>query len=85
MNSDDRAAHVPIQHLCRHLRWKSQSRDDDDPRWIFESLARNQVPFECLHTCHPWGPDDDLVAPERCGPTRTCFEADPRVRNPNVS
>lgn len=76
---------VPVQHLCRFLRWKTQSRDAGDPRLVFESLARGQVPFECLHTCHPWGPDDDQVAPELCGPGRGCFVPDPISRGADVS
>jgi hypothetical protein len=73
------------RHLCRHLRWKSQSRDDPDPRWIFESLDRGQVPFSCLHTCQPWGPDDDVVAPECCTTERPCYEPDPRLTSPRIS
>lgn len=63
--------------LCRHLRWKTFSRAAADPQEIRASLLRNQVPFSCLRTCQPWGPDDDLAAPELCGSGRECFEQDP--------
>lgn len=60
--------------LCRHLRWKSLSRDLDDPDEIVAAFARNQVPYGCLRTCQAWGPDEDLAAPELCGSDRGCFE-----------
>ena len=63
--------------LCRHLRWKSHARDSGDPREILASAARSRVPFSCLKTCRPWGPDDDVAAPELCCRERGCFEADP--------
>jgi hypothetical protein len=63
--------------LCKHLRWKTQSRDTGDPTLVFESLARSQVPFSCLKTCQCVGPDDDLVAPELCHSGRACFVRDP--------
>jgi len=59
--------------LCKHLRWKSHSRDSGNPAAILESLQRQSVPFSCLHTCQPFGPDDDLVAPELCCRERRCF------------
>lgn len=65
--------------LCRHLRWKTLSRDDDDPLAVFASLQRSQVPFSCLRTCSTCGPDDDLAAPELCDVARACFEPGTRV------
>jgi hypothetical protein len=62
--------------LCRHLRWKTFSRDHDDPRAILASLQRNQVPFSCLRTCQAWGPDEDVVSPGACCAGRECFERD---------
>lgn len=59
--------------LCKYLRWKSHSRDTGNPAAILDSLLRQQVPFSCLHTCQPFGPDDDIVAPELCCSARTCF------------
>ena len=66
--------------LCRYLRWKAYY----GARWdtaadLAADLARNDVPFGCLHTCRPWGPDDDLAAPERCAPGRACFVPSPRT------
>lgn len=63
--------------LCRHLRWKTFSRDESDPSAIAESLSRDMVPYSCLRTCQPWGPDDDVVAPECCCSGRACFVRDP--------
>ncbi|MBX7078581.1 MAG: hypothetical protein K1X88_05270 [Nannocystaceae bacterium] len=62
--------------LCRHLRWKTFSREQGDPAAVAESLRRGQVPFSCLRTCQAWGPDDDVVAPERCCAERGCYEPD---------
>ena len=45
-------------------------------RELEASLQREQVPFSCLRTCQAWGPDDDIVAPERCSADRPCFERD---------
>jgi hypothetical protein len=58
------------------MRWKTSARDSADPGAIEESILRNQVPFSCLRTCQPWGPDDDLVAPELCQRDRSCFQRD---------
>ena len=63
--------------LCRHLRWKTFSRQECDPTAVFESLSRDMVPYSCLKTCQAWGPDDDVVAPECCCAGRKCFERDP--------
>ena len=70
--------------LCTWLRWKGfygqrwASRDE-----LAAAFARNDSAYSCLHTCQPWGPDDDLVVPERCGSERSCFqpsELEPRDR-----
>jgi hypothetical protein len=37
--------------LCRNLRWKSITRDLDDPDEIVGAFARNSVPYTCLQTC----------------------------------
>lgn len=70
--------------LCKHLRWKSHSRDSGSPAAILESLQRQQVPFSCLHTCQPFGPDDDIVAPDLCCSERSCF-VQSRLVEPPVS
>lgn len=59
--------------LCRNLRWKSITRDLDDPQEIVAAFARNQVPYTCLLTCRNAGPDDELVTPELCHGERGCF------------
>lgn len=61
--------------VCRYLRWKSVSRDSDDPEQLATTFAKNQVPYTCLHTCQSWGPDDDLAASENCSAARSCFAA----------
>ena len=65
--------------LCRNLRWKTHSRSTGNPMVVLESLRRNQVPFTCLHTCQVFGPDDDLVAPELCDRSRSCYVPDPMI------
>lgn len=61
--------------LCRHLRWKSDARTSGDPLQVYASLARSQVPFSCLRTSRPWGPDEDVVGPDCCDCSRPCFVA----------
>lgn len=70
---------VKIEHLCRHLRWKSHARNEAGAALVAESMSRNQVQYGCRKTCQPWGPDDDLAAPECCTPERDCYLADPLV------
>ena len=61
--------------LCRFLRWKGCfDRPLGTEAALREVLQLNDVPYECLHTCRPWGPDDDVAALERCQPERSCFE-----------
>ena len=67
---------MPLE-LCRHLFWKSISRDLDDPAAVLAQFARNSVPYTCLQTCRAAGPDDDLVAPELCHGERSCFDPAP--------
>ena len=57
--------------LCKYLRWKGHSRDSDVAELNF-TFARNQVTYSCLRTCQPWGPDDELAAPEGCHAGRPC-------------
>jgi hypothetical protein len=65
--------------LCKHLRWKSFTRDVEGPGEFHLTFARNNVPYSCLRTCQPWGPDEDMAIPEGCNSERTCFEASPIV------
>jgi hypothetical protein len=62
--------------LCRWLRWKSFTRDAE-PGEFHLAFARNNVPYTCLRTCQPWGPDEDMAIPEGCNSARTCYEASP--------
>lgn len=62
--------------ICQFLRWKGHSREAAPGEMRF-AFARNQVPYTCLRTCQPWGPDDEPAAPEGCDGSRPCFEAIP--------
>lgn len=65
--------------LCAWLRWKAYyGARWEDPAALTAALARGETAFSCLRTCQPWGPDDDLCAPERCQPDRPCFEPSPK-------
>jgi len=63
--------------ICRNLRWKGFARDAEDLDEFHHTFARNQVPYSCLRTCQPWGPDDELAAPECCNDSRPCFQQSP--------
>ena len=66
--------------LCRFLRWKAwYGARWDTPEALAADLARDDVPFSCLHTCRPWGPDEDAAVPERCAPGRACFVPSPKT------
>lgn len=60
--------------FCQYLRWKGFDRAAGPGERGF-AFARNQVPYTCLRTCQPFGPDDEPAAPERCDGARPCFEA----------
>ena len=67
--------------LCRSLRWKalyglnSLSMDE-----LLALVEANDVPYGCLRSCEPWGPDGAPATPERCQPGRSCFQPSPRLR-----
>lgn len=66
--------------LCRSLRWKSiYGRETVTEPELRELFAVNEVPYSCLRTAQPWGPDDEIAAPERCCSGRACFVASPRL------
>ncbi len=72
--------------LCHFLRWKSYyGREWTGPEDLEAVFQWNEVPYECLKTCRPWGPDESLVAPETCGDERPCFEASSLVPDLPVS
>lgn len=71
--------------LCRFMRWKSfYGQDWQSEAHVEAVLAMNEVPCHCLRTTRPWGPDDDVVSAEHCGPDRACFEPSPLVPGPRV-
>lgn len=63
--------------LCSKLRWKGFSREIEGVDELALVFARNHVQYSCLTTCQPWGPDDELAAPECCNGARPCFEPSP--------
>ena len=65
--------------LCRSLRWKGY-HEDLEAEEVVATFIRNRVPYTCLKTCQPFGPDENLCAPELCKGQRECFE-----RSPNIS
>ena len=67
-------------HLCRFLRWKGYygaSFPSEDA--LAEAFVSADAAFSCLQTTHPWGPDQNLCAPERCTPSRSCFVRSPKA------
>ena len=70
---------VPRFHLCRSLRWKSHRRESNDPNEIAAPLQRSATQFHFVRTCHAWGPDDGVAAPELCTPHRPWFAQSPAV------
>lgn len=67
--------------LCANLRWKTFYGARWDTREeMLEDLLRGDVPYSCLQTCLPWGPDQDAAVPEHCQPDRPCFV--PSTREP---
>jgi hypothetical protein len=68
-----------VSEMCRRLRWKGRYGNDlATDEALAASAAVNDVPFSCLGTCQPWGPDDQPATPEDCVAGRPCFL--PRVR-----
>lgn len=61
--------------LCRYLRWKGRAEDLRRGEPLQEVFVRNAVPYSCLQTTMPWGPDDELAAPEACDGSRPCYGA----------
>ena len=59
--------------MCRHLRWKGYSHAPVAGPGLDAVVEANQVPYSCLLTCMPWGPDDHRATPEDCGGGRACF------------
>ncbi len=59
--------------LCQSLRWKGYREDVREPGRVQEVFAMNMVPYSCVKTCQPFGPDGGPAAPETCGSRRRCF------------
>ena len=74
--SDPRA--MPAQ-WCAKLRWKTHSVDRTDPARVLRVFQDGDF-YTCLWTAQCIGHDDDVVAPERCGAGRSCYEAHPLLR-----
>lgn len=72
--------------LCAMLRWKTYYGSRWDTREaMLDDLLRGDVPYSCLRTCQPFGPDDDAAVPERCQPGRGCFRQSQREPAPRVA
>jgi hypothetical protein len=62
------------------MRWKGYyGRPSFSAEELAQAYTANEVPYTCLKSGQPWGPDDDVCAPERCGAGRTCFEVSPKL------
>ncbi len=61
-----------MKPICALLRWKGHHGEAElgERRFAF---ARNQVPYTCLKTCQPFGPDDGPAVPEGCDDSRACY------------
>ncbi|RMF69890.1 MAG: hypothetical protein D6743_01125 [Calditrichaeota bacterium] len=66
--------------FCRHLRTKVTYLPDfsDPDSWRTGESTTQQ--YWCLCTMTTAGPDNDLVAPESCQPTRACYEETEQLR-----
>lgn len=64
--------------LCAHLRWPGYygARWETREAMIADVLGAT-APYSCARSCQPFGPDDDVAAPERCDPDRSCFAPSP--------
>jgi hypothetical protein len=65
---------------CRWLRWKGWREDRLSGRSVAEIAEQNVVPYSCLRTCQPGGPDGRLASAASCGEHRGCFERDALLR-----
>ena len=66
--------------LCRSLRWKSwYGAESFTEASLLEQVVKNEIPYSCLRTCQPWGPDDAPAAPECCDASRPCFSPSPKL------
>jgi hypothetical protein len=73
-------------NLCARLRWKGYyARDWSSLAELAVRLSESDVPFSCLDTAQPWGPDEALCAPERCGPQRACYRPSPLLPRATLS
>lgn len=61
---------IAAGQLCRLLRSKTMFYQGDVPTLPAELHG----PFWCARTQRPYGPDGELVEPERCRPGRACCE-----------
>ncbi|MBK8241599.1 MAG: hypothetical protein IPK74_39315 [Deltaproteobacteria bacterium] len=76
MSGTDESNGGAKMEFCRHLRWKSWSREDGDPAAIVASLQTRRGAVHLPAHLPELGPDDDVVAPERCCAARACYRGD---------
>ena len=65
--------------ICKNLRWKGSQQLRNSPEQLRAALERNEVPYSCLRTFQTWGPDGQLVAPEKCKEIRSCYRMSPHM------
>ncbi|MFQ5707077.1 MAG: hypothetical protein ACE5HO_06475 [bacterium] len=59
---------------CRFLRSKKTYVPDLDHAESWRTADTTTQPYWCLRTMTTAGPDNQLVAPERCQKERTCYQ-----------
>lgn len=65
---------------CRKLRWKGYDTDKESMSRVVDTMLNGGVGFTCLSTALCVGEDDELAAPERCSPSRECYDEHPLLR-----
>lgn len=63
-----------ISH-CKHLRTKTSYVPDANNPDSWRSDDSSTAQYWCLKTMTTAGPDNDLVAPEKCAGSRACFDS----------
>lgn len=63
----------PELPICKNLRTKA-SYVPDIQNEHYMKVHHPYANYYCLKTLHPVGPDDDVVCPADCLPSRVCFQ-----------
>ncbi len=62
-----------ISH-CRYLRTKMAYLADEEDSHMWRTNKSSTANYWCLCTMGAAGPDDNLVVPERCQASRSCYK-----------